>query len=309
MFENKSIGIIGCGYYDGELKKSGVDAISPFKNTSPFWKVWLFVYFKLHQKWFRPFLYSKHWLDKYANNDYIILFDGGTMSDIAETCKRIESVVSKETKLIFYYWNLIDKGVNQYLSSSRRWQIWTFDKKDSEKYKIRFANTFFVPDLINTLESSAIKYDISFIGMDKGRTTLLKVIEDTLKRHHLNTNFYIVENGIYKKHKRIPYKSVLEIINTSRAILDIQKSVQQVGLTLRVIEAIFLKKKLVTNNPMIKEYSFYNSQNILCLNDDWKSKIELFLKEEYVPINDKIKNEYTFEVWLHRLLNEEEAQL
>lgn len=67
-------------------------------------------------------------------------------------------------------------------------------------------------------------------------------------------------------HRSISYMEILELISQSRVIVDITKS-NQVGITLRVLEAAFMGKKLLTNNKCVKELDFYNEKNMLIIDD------------------------------------------
>ena len=69
---------------------------------------------------------------------------------------------------------------------------------------------------------------------------------------------------------------------------------------MRCIEALFMKKKIITNNRAIVQYDFYNKNNILLLNMDQISieNIKKFLSLPYVDIDYKITQKYEFTQWL-----------
>ena len=81
----------------------------------------------------------------------------------------------------------------------------------------------------------------------------------------------------------------------------------QDGITLRPLEAFFLKKKLITNMKNIVKYDFYNSNNIFILGVDDFNKISEFINS---PFDDKdynrIVEKYCFRGWLKRFYDKKE---
>ena len=82
----------------------------------------------------------------------------------------------------------------------------------------------------------------------------------------------------------------------------------QAGLTLRALEALFYEKKLITDNENIKEYDFYNSNNIFILKQDEelnakkKKELEDFLRKDFKIVSKEVKKQYTIENWLEKLI-------
>ena len=110
----------------------------------------------------------------------------------------------------------------------------------------------------------------------------------------------------YLKRNFLTYENVINKILESVCIVEINKK-GQIGLTLRALEALFLKKKLITNNKDIMNYKFYNENNIFIidfenLTDMTINEIKNFLKTEYTIIEEKILKDYTFEHWLQEII-------
>ena len=90
-------------------------------------------------------------------------------------------------------------------------------------------------------------------------------------------------------------------------ILELTKK-NQAGLTLRALEALFYEKKLITDNENIKEYDFYNSNNIFILKQDEelnakkKKELEDFLRKDFKIVSKEVKKQYTIENWLEKLI-------
>lgn len=60
----------------------------------------------------------------------------------------------------------------------------------------------------------------------------------------------------------------------------------------------FIIKKLITTNKCIKEFDFYNKNNILVLENNY-DEIKDFLALPYIIIDEKIKNNYMLEQWIN----------
>lgn len=97
--------------------------------------------------------------------------------------------------------------------------------------------------------------------------------------------------------KNISYKKILTEEMKSRCIIDIVKEGQE-GLTLRVLEALFLNKKLLTNNQKVKELDFYHPNNILSFETEITAEEILeFLDRESTGVSPHVKEKYSVHAW------------
>ena len=91
-----------------------------------------------------------------------------------------------------------------------------------------------------------------------------------------------------------------EYLQASQVLLDISRKGQK-GLSFRVFESAGLEKKLITTNADIKNYDFYNPNNILVI-DEKKPNITLdFFSSEYEKIPESIFKKYTLEQWINEV--------
>ncbi len=61
-------------------------------------------------------------------------------------------------------------------------------------------------------------------------------------------------------------EAIRDLCKNSKAVLDLAHEQQQ-GLTMRTMETLGIKRKLVTNNIYLRDYEFYNETNDLILTD------------------------------------------
>lgn len=138
---------------------------------------------------------------------------------------------------------------------------------------------------------------------------LIKKIEDICKIKNIKTFIYLFTgiktymSFLLKKQsqnlyiKPLCYNNVQELHFNTKIILDLPHPLQN-GLTMRTIEAIGANKKLITTNQDIKNYDFYDEDNICILdkeNIDIKSD---FFEKQYKRISDDIKNKYSLDSWI-----------
>ena len=99
----------------------------------------------------------------------------------------------------------------------------------------------------------------------------------------------------------MPLSEVNDYITRSKVLLDINR-LGQIGLTFRVFESLGLEKKLITTNADIKNYDFYNPNNILIIDEKDPIIPVSFFENEYEKIPDSILNQYTLKGWTNRVI-------
>lgn len=94
-----------------------------------------------------------------------------------------------------------------------------------------------------------------------------------------------------------------DVYEASRCVLDSAQA-GQLGLTIRVLEALGAKKKLITTNEDIVNYDFYRPENIYV----YEGKIDLdnvFFKSKYVELEEDIYKKYSLQSWLTEIIDGE----
>ena len=77
----------------------------------------------------------------------------------------------------------------------------------------------------------------------------------------------------------------------------------QTGLSFRFFEAMALHKKVITNNQTIKQYDFYNENNILLIDNENIIIPDTFLNSKYQPLPEELYKKYTVENWIATAFN------
>ena len=145
------------------------------------------------------------------------------------------------------------------------------------------------------IEEKDKEKDVVFLGRPKNRRNSIESFRKQLEKRGVTTNFKLIDN----EKDFITYEQYLNMVASSKCILDYSQE-GQVGLTLRPLESMFLKKKLITNNEDIENYDFYSKNNIFIINKDDMKNINEFINSPYEEVDEKIIENYDFEQWLKR---------
>lgn len=182
-------------------------------------------------------------------------------------------------------------------------ECWSFDYDDCERYGLQYNSEFYFEELI--CDKRKLKYDVMFLGKDKGRYDRLIALEKEFLDVGLSFYLHIVPDSKLDANKKekyrdgVSYEKLLELVSESKVLLDILQE-DQVGLTLRNMEAVFNGKKQITDNPKIRRYNFYSPDNVFILGEDDFSKISEFVKSPSAGYQKDVISYYSFDEWLKR---------
>lgn len=292
-------------FNDLRIKKNSVFLDKYFCQRS---KLYIFLMRVLYKKEINKYLKSKfefflrpdfnliNTLNKYNKEKICVIFNNSSVNKYYNeyTLKSIREKYPN-VKFVLYFVDSIFQCKNTNAVKLAKTGIfdlvYTYSKPDAEKYGYLYYPTPY--SKINNLPQNTIK-GIYFCGSEKGRTELLKDIAVQCKKLGVTYNFDVegnpdnsnkyfqIREGNIKKYtdvvkKTINYNCILDLTQKS---LDGSKP----GLSLRVYEALVYDRVLITNNPLIKEFKYYNPKTMHYI----KSASEI--KKEWV-IN-KVKNNY-----------------
>lgn len=243
---------------------------------------------------------------KIHKDDKILLWDFMQCVDIKYIIKTVNS-----SQKYLWIWNTITKSQGKEIRYYRKIgiKLCTFDPQNAKQYNVTLLNQVFR----NMHKSNVIEcYDFFFIGKDKGRSRFLEQLAKTLVQGGYRIKFLILADkdtfhspSEYLEFlpQSIPYLTILDLIAQSRVIVDITKS-NQTGITLRVLEAAFAGKKLLTNNKNVEYLDFYNSKNMLILDDAMPSlrQLENFMQSEASFYDLNILSQYSIDEWIKYFL-------
>lgn len=244
-----------------------------------------------------------HWKMAVQKCDTIILFDTGNAVSILKYLKQYYP----EKRIIFWYWNRVSRSIPVAEIEKCGVEIWSYDPGDCQEYGLNYNLQFVFPQNYKELENHGVEYDAFFIGVDKNRGVLLKEIAEKISKVGCSYCYYLVKSQtkadsnvkqMYPYHTPVTYKELIEMSQKSKALIDVIDP-DQLGLTLRPLECIYLKKKLITTMKHITDYDLYHPNNVFIWGVDDISKLNEFFNSPYDETNQKeLMKRYSVETWL-----------
>lgn len=247
-------------------------------------------------KYIKEFAKQNNW----KQYDNIILFDTVFLIPPIFFAK------GKKTQLSLWIWNTIEPVEKRRLSIAKLFSnVFTFDPGDSNKYNIGYAEQFYFRNIENYSHSN--NHTIFFVGADKGRADILAQLIDELE--DIKPSFFILKDHAKKYDKklipflideRLDYSKVLSNIKKCDIVLDLVKN-GQTGMTVRIIEAIFYDKKIISNNLSLVQSDLFETGNIYILGIS-KGSIKDFIKKDVIPYSSELKEKYSAEHWFDTII-------
>lgn len=135
------------------------------------------------------------------------------------------------------------------------------------------------------------------MGYEKGRKDIISNFSNICKNQGISTNIILLMKD---SNKRVGITENLINISKSKALLEILQDGQK-GDSLRFMESLYFKKKLITNNIMIKTNRFYHKNNIFIFGIDDIDHLKEFLSLEYYDFGTDI-HYFDIENWCKRFI-------
>lgn len=254
--------------------------------------------------------------------DTVLIIGGMTFAFTPEMIAKIKEM-NPQARFIMYQWdsekNLpYSTGIHPYVD-----QLYSFDLNDCDVMpKYKFLPLFYtrIFEEIGSAKVDEYKYDCSYIGtahpqkyMDINSIahSLSNIMPRQYIYHYMPSKLKYIYHKLFayefRKAKFSEFKSdkvssneLIQIYKNSRCILDAPQA-GQTGLTMRTIECLGAKRKMITTNKDIKKYDFYNESNILVFDEsiDYNDK---FFTTPFVDVDEEVYNKYSLREWLCYML-------
>ena len=215
-------------------------------------------------------------------------------------------------RLIAFFWDSfsrIPKGKQtiQYFD-----KFFSFEPKDVKDHDLLFLSNFYSPDL-EANKNIQPQFELSYIASYDARVVTMEKILDSLRSLDLKTNINIVATNPVESKNRdeknitwftdvLPRKETIRIMNDSNVLLDIGQPKQE-GLSFRIFEAMKLEKKLITTNGAIRNYDFYDRNNIFVWENENTIPPKDFFIAPYSALPGEIEKKYSLENWVSKVFD------
>lgn len=249
--------------------------------------------------------------------DYILFV---SPEAVTSTAMKMLRRTYPQSKFILYMWDSVqNKGVQGILKYFDK--KFSFDPNDYKQYGMKLRPLFYASTFsVDEERKTDFKYDVSFIGtVHSDRAKILHQVKEYCDKRGMTYYFYLFIPGkfllflriiltpglrqwerSYVHTKPIAKEKVAEISSETRCVIDINHP-HQTGLTMRTIEMVGLKRKLMTTNTNIKQYDFYRPEDQIVI-DRHNVKIDVEkLKQTYVEIPDDVYQKYSLRSWVREI--------
>lgn len=270
------------------------------------------------------------YIDRYYNNviaetcdrkyDFIFFIKGESISNsIVERLRKAHP----EAKIVMYYWDSIANNHNAKGMLKSFDKVLSFDKNDSREFGLDFLPLFYIPQYESIAQNDVPqKYDLMFAGtVHSERYEFINGIVNQVEKaggkcytwfyFPSKVNFYKLkwDNPKFRKANikdfqftPMPRETLIGYYAESRIQIDMQHP-KQTGLTMRTIETLGAKKKLITTNPDVVNYDFYRPENILIVDRYNPVITKEFIEAPWKEIPDDIYKKYSISSWLNTIFS------
>ena len=218
--------------------------------------------------------------------------------------------VHPESEFIYYTWDAITNFPNTLESSKIFDRAYSFDPNDCDKYDhLKYLPLFYSKKYDDVEEVEKNDKVLIFTTIKKGKLRQIEQIESDIskykkvdKRLFLQSKlvfwYYKLFDADFKKYRmkdfvytRTNYSDACKLMKEYSYIVDVPMNNQN-GLTIRTMESIEFRTKLITTNKNIVESDLYNSSNVIIYpnieEDFFKGKFKIVDNEKYY-INNFVK--------------------
>lgn len=258
--------------------------------------------------------YIKNILERHKEThfDYLLVVRGEAFSN--STINLIKKYYPSITTIVYFWDIFLTNNKSNIIKSFDK--AYTFDLKDfRENEGLFFRPLVFLDKHTKITKSERRNIDFFFAGtMHSNRYQILENFKTRVNKRSTFFYYFLPSSLIFLKNKIISSKykfatiksfkykmldegELYEKMSESSSIVDIIYPGQE-SLSMRVLEALGSKTKLITDFEGIKNYDFYNPNNIMIIDPQNIQINYSFLKSEFQNIESSILEKYTVKAWV-----------
>lgn len=274
----------------------------------------------------------RHYINKYFKKvmevvrskkyDAVFLISGQSLSFSEAMIQQIKDA-QPQAKYILYQWDSLKnfpyiERIEPYFD-----KCYSFDRNDVTTHcNLKFLPLFYSRryEEIGKNKKQAYQYDFCFVGTaHPQKYKFIQMMKCQLKEVYPNQFvYYFFPSRIVFCYRKVINPELRHahygefhfdplsgdkmdwVFANSKCVLDSAQA-GQIGLTIRVLEALGAKKKLITTNEDVMNYDFYREENIYVYKGefDFTSK---FFNEPYQEVEQSIYEQYSLRSWLTEIL-------
>lgn len=322
----KKIILICPKYYNYEtiishcLEKRGASVETVYENLERIGLYYRLItaYFPGRKSLIAERYYRKRLFGIISDAAYCIVIRGSTLTPAIMS--ELRTRVSPHCVFSLYQWDSIRNNPTAEMIAPFFDHVFTFDPEDAEKKGWTYRPLFYITEYLAPKKRR--DHDILyFCSLHSNRVKILNRLKEICKENNYRLQYYLYMNRfLYYKYKYLDKKKeMIEANNrdisfkkislpesnilygSSKVVFDYTPP-NQTGFTMRTIESLGNRCKLMTNNSRIIDADFYRPENIIVYQEDNIEIPESFIQSPFSDIPDEIMSKYSLEEWLSCLL-------
>lgn len=255
--------------------------------------------------------------------EVVLLVSGQSLSFTEEMMERLKES-QKQAIFVLYQWDSMRNF--PYIAKIQKYfdRCYSFDKNDVKNCNLKFLPLFYTKryEDIGKKKDVQYKYDLMFVGTAHPKKyKYVREMSEKLRPAYPNQFVYFFFPSrlvyIYRKVKNQELKNAKynefhytpingpemdKLLTESKCVLDSAQD-GQIGLTIRVIETLGAKRKIITTNQDVVNYDFYREENVYVYNGEFDLNAPFF-KKPYKEIEKNIYEKYALRNWLKELIGD-----
>lgn len=269
--------------------------------------------------------YIKDYFEKIKNDikdiryDIVFVISGQSLSFEESMITELREM-QKQAKFVLYQWDSVKNF--PYIERMQKYfdKCYSFDKTDcGGPADVEFLPLFYIDRYkqIADRNNKDMEYDYCFIGTAHPKkykfisemVEQLKTVSDKMFIYYFFPSpiVYVYRKVCNKELRKARYNdfnykplstSDIDALWTkSKCILDSPQGGQN-GLTIRTLEALGAKRKLITSNTDIVNYDFYRPENIYVYDSKGFDFASPFFTCDYIDVPQDVYESYSLNAWL-----------
>ena len=255
-------------------------------------------------EWLAKFFIKNH-LDKLEANDVVIFNDSLLNKGINQ-----EIINNLRCKKVLLLRNSVDDlFIKKHYKSFDL--IYNFELNGFCDNKVRYLDQFFpigFKDAHDLFEKS--KYHEApvcfFLGQDKGRIKSISSLAEQLIKYNCSIDFKVVKDrnstveSIFYTGGILSYEDNIKHSLAADILIDITKD-NQSGWTLRILEALYFNKKIITNNVSVIDADIYSKERFFVLGYDRWDEFDVFIQAVNEPVKEDCLYKYSPDFMIEKI--------
>lgn len=270
----------------------------------------------------RDKIYNEYYHKKLKNNfvskyDIVLVIRGQTISrEIIYELRETNS----DACFVLYEWDSVKNNPNAARIADLFDRVYTFDSLDAKENQWDYRPLFFSREFKRDNDRPI---DLALIGkIHSERLSIFNIIKDDYVKY--KSFIYLFERRLvyYKqkyinkspeytgvddssvKFKSLKLEETFDIYSKSNILIDYTHPNQN-GFTMRTIESIGSRCKLITNNKKVLDADFYNESNIYYYKTGEFKIPDSFVKSPYCELSESTYEKYSIIGWIKELIGYE----